>query len=276
MEEVKKPIHISIDEILREKAGSKARFIPRFVTSWLKRTVHEDEVNRFLAASSGLTGVPWLRECVKYLDMKVEVIGENNLPPENDVKRYTFVCNHPLGGPDGVAIGAEIGERYHDNIRYILNDILTKLPGLAPLSVPINKTGAQSRRTPFLVDEVFKSDYNILLFPAGLCSRRHNGVVRDLPWKKTFVTKSVTSHRDVVPMHFSGGNSNRFYRIARLCEVLHSPVNFAMIYLVDEMYKNTHKKFQLKIGKPIPWQTFDSQRTPAQWAAYVEDICYDL
>ena len=53
-------------------------------------------------------------------------------------------------------------------------------------------------------------------------------------------------------------------------------VNIAMLYLVDEMYKNAHKTFEVTIGKPIPWQTFDRSKKPAQWAQYVEDIVYTL
>ena len=41
---------IDIDKILADKAGSKANYVPSFVVSWLKRIVHQDEVNRFLNA----------------------------------------------------------------------------------------------------------------------------------------------------------------------------------------------------------------------------------
>lgn len=276
MLEAKQSSRVSVDGILRSKAGRKARYVPRFLVNWLKKIVHEEEINEYLSQTESLTGVPWLKETVKYLDMDVTVEGEENFPPDSDGLRYTFVCNHPLGGPDGIAVGWEIGRRYGGKVKYILNDILTNLPGLAPLCIPVNKTGAQSRRSPQLIDEGFKSSDNIVMFPAGLCSRRHKGVIRDLPWTKTFITKSVASHRDVVPMHFSGRNSDRFYRIARACEVLHSPVNLAMLFLADETYKNRHKSFTLKIGKPISWQTFDKSRTPAQWAKYVQDICYSL
>lgn len=266
---------VSVQGVLESKAGSKARYVPRFLVNYLRKIVHEDEVNEFLSAHSDIKGVEWLKACVKYLDMNIVIEGEENLPPAEQGP-YTFVSNHPLGGPDGIAIGAVLGDRYGEKIRYILNDILLFLPGLKPLSVPINKTGAQNRKSPQLVNECFESDDNVIMFPAGLCSRRHGGVIHDLPWKKTFITKSVANHRDIVPMHFSGRNSNRFYRIARACELLHSPVNFAMLYLCDETYRNRHKTFTLKVGKPIPWQTFDSKKTPAEWAAYVESICYNL
>ena len=124
------------------------------------------------------------------------------------------------------------------------------LPGLAPLCIPINKTGNQSRNFPAMVEAGFKSDHHMLMFPAGICSRKKNGVIRDIPWKKTFISKSVEYQRDVVPIHFSGENSKFFYRLANFSDK-HLSFNLAMLFLVDEMYKNVHKTFEVKIGKPI-------------------------
>lgn len=256
--------------------GSKAKFVPSPLVKWLKHIVHQDEVNKYLWDSRHLTGVEWLEDCMRYLDMTLEIVGKENLPDKDDGKLYTFVSNHPLGGEDGVALGAVIGRHYDGRFRYLVNDLLMNLPGLAPLCIPINKTGSQSRSFPAMVEAGFRSDNHMLMFPAGLCSRRINGEIRDLPWKKTFITKSVETHRDVVPIHFGGRNSGFFYTLANVCKALGIKFNIAMLFLVDEMYKNVHKSFRIAIGKPIPWQTFDKSRTPAQWAQYVQDEVYKL
>ena len=267
---------IDIDNILRDKMGSKAKYVPQPAVAWLKRIVHQDEVNKFLWESRDKTGVDWLEECVRYLDMTLEVEGIENLPPKDDGRLYTFVSNHPLGGQDGVALGAIIGRHYDGRFRYLVNDLLMNLPGLAPLCIPINKTGSQGRNFPQMVESGFQSDNHILMFPAGLCSRRKGGVIRDLAWKKTFVGKSVQYRRDVVPIHFGGRNSDFFYRLANFSDKYMKKVNIAMLFLADEMYKNVHKTFRVAIGKPIPWQTFDKSRTPAEWAQYVKDRVYEL
>lgn len=267
---------INIDKILHDKMGDKAKFVPRPLVSWLKRILHQDEVNCYLWESRHLTGTEWLEECVRYLDMTLEVVGSENLPDKDDGRLYTFVSNHPLGGADGVALGSIIGRHYDSKFRYLVNDILMNLPGLAPLCIPINKTGGQARSFPAMVKAGFESDNHILMYPAGLCSRRRNGEVRDLPWSKTFIVKSVQYQRDVVPIHFGGQNSDFFYKLANFSDKYVKKVNIAMIYLVDEMYKNVHKTFKVTIGKPIPWQTFDKSRTPAEWAQYVQDIVYQL
>lgn len=266
---------IDIDVILKEKMGPKAKFVPGVLVNWLKRIVHQDQVNAFLWESRDKTGVDWLEECVRYLDMTLEIEGKENLPDPNDGRLYTFVSNHPLGGEDGVALGAIIGRHYNGKFRYLVNDLLMNLPGLAPVCIPINKTGAQSRNFPAMVKAGFESENHMLMFPAGLCSRKLKGEIKDIPWTKTFISKSVEYHRDVVPIHFGGQNSDFFYRLANFSDKC-LPFNLAMMFLVDEMYKNVHKTFRVVIGKPIPWQTFDKSRNPIEWAQYVREKVYNL
>ena len=267
---------IDIDEIVRGKAGAKARFVPRFVLSWLKRIIHQNEVNEFILGEGDKQGMPWLDDCMEYLGTTLNVKGLENLPDDSDGRLFTFVSNHPLGGPDGVALGHLLGHRYGGRIKYLVNDLLMNLHGLAPFFVPINKTGKQSRNFPQLVEAVFNSPNHIIMFPAGLCSRRIGGQIHDLPWQKTFITKSVETQRDIVPIRFDGRNSDFFYRIANVGKRLGLKFNIAMLYLVDELYKNRGKTFDVTIGKPIPYSTFDKSRKPQEWAAYVEDIVYKL
>ena len=264
---------IDIDKVLREKAPKYYKYIPKFVVSYLKRIVHQEELNVFLRDSKDKVGVDFLKACLEFLDANIVVKGEENLPKEG---LYTFVSNHPLGGQDGVALGYILGSFYNGKVKYMVNDLLMNLQGLAPLCIPINKTGKQAKDFPRMVEAGFASDDQLIMFPAGLCSRRQNGVIRDLDWKKTFIVKSVQTHRDVVPIHFEGRNSNFFYNLANVCKFLGIKINIAMLYLADEMLKNRHKTFTVTIGKPISWQTFDKSKTPAEWAAYVKDIVYKL
>lgn len=267
---------IDIEKVLKGKLGSKARWVPGMAVNWLKRIAHEDQCNEFLWNARDLQGTPWLEACLKFLDTRLEVKGMENLPPKDDGRLYTFVSNHPMGGIDGVALGSIIGRQYDDRFRYLVNDLLMNLPGLAPLCIPINTTTKRSRAFPQIVEAGFKGDWHLLMFPAGLCSRKQNGQIRDLPWKKTFIAKSVETQRDVVPIHFGGRNSNFFYRLSNISDRWVKKVNIAMLFLVDEMFKNTGNTFPVTIGKPIPWQTFDQSKSPAEWAEYVKEQVYKL
>ena len=265
---------IDIDKVLREKAPKQAKYVPRFVVSYLKRIVHQEELNVFLREAKDKVGVDFLKASLDFLDAKLVVKGKENLP--EDGRLCTFVSNHPLGGQDGLALGYVLGTHYDGKVKYMVNDLLMNLHGLAPLCIPINKTGKQAKDFPRMVEAGFASDNQMIMVPAGLCSRRQGGVIRDVEWKKTFIVKSVQTHRDVVPIHFDGQNSNFFYNLANLCKALGIKFNIAMLYLADEMLKNRHKTFTITIGKPIPWQTFDKSKTPLQWAQYVKDIVYKL
>ncbi len=266
---------IDIDKVLREKAPDKAKYIPRFVVSYLKRIVHQDELNTFLTQIGDKQGVDFAKGALDFLNDKIVVKGEENLP--KDGRLYTFVSNHPMGGQDGLALGAVIGEHYQGKIKFLVNDLLMNLHGLAPFFIPINKTGKQAKDFPRKVEAGFASkEDQLIMFPAGICSRKQNGVIKDLPWKKTFVSKSVEYQRDVVPIYFDGRNSNFFYNLANVCKWLGIKFNIAMLYLADEMFRNKNKTFTVTIGKPIPWQTFDNTKTPNEWAQFVKEIVYKL
>lgn len=265
-------VEIDIERIIKARMGSKAKYVPRFVFSWLKDFIHQDFINTYLRR--GKVGVDFCKYAVEYLGVNLTVEGKENLPPK-DAGYYTFVSNHPLGAIDGVTLGMIIGEHYDGKVKYLVNDFLMNLKGLAPLCVPVNKVGNQARNLPEMVESMFSGEQHVIMFPAGLCSRRTKGVIHDLPWQKTFIVKSRKHKRDVVPIHFIAQNSSRFYTVANICKWFHLP-NFAMALLPDEMYRSQGKHFTVKIGKPIPWETFDKSKSAMEWAKYVEDITYSL
>ena len=264
---------IDIDAILASKAGKKARYVPSFLVSYLKKIVHQEELNGFLENEQDRYGVEFIEDFFRFFDNSFEVDGMENLPSEG---LCTFVSNHPLGALDGMGLGMILGKHYDEKIKYLVNDLLMNIPQLKSLFIPINKTGRQAKNLPRQVDEAFRSDNHILMFPAGICSRRQNGVIRDLEWKKTFITKSIQTQRDIVPIHFEGRNSDFFYNLANVNKMLGIKFNIAMLYLADEMFKNRGKNFKVTIGKPISWQTFDNSKRPGEWAQYVQDVVYSL
>lgn len=266
-------IQIDIDAILAAKAGKKARFVPRFLVSYLKKIVHQDEVNEFLRINHDKRDLAFIDEFMKYFNNSFDIKGLENLPNDG---RFTFVSNHPLGAQDGLGLAYILGRKYEGRIKLLVNDLLMNIPHISSFWVPINKTGKQARNFPQQVNAAFESDNNIVMFPAGICSRKRGGVIRDLEWKKTFITKSIQTQRDIIPIHFEGQNSEFFYRLANINKMLGLKFNIAMLYLSDEMFKNRNKTFKVTIGKPIPWQTFDNSKKPAEWAQYVKELVYTL
>ena len=264
---------IDIKQVLRQKAPSAARKIPGFMVDYLIRTVHQDELNEILRRYHDKDGVAFMQELIGYFDLNLELVNEENIPAEG---RYIFASNHPLGGLDGICLSAIIGGRFDGKIRYLVNDLLLYLSNLRSIFVPINKHGAQGKKNAELIERAYASDNQIITFPAGLCSRKQNGKIQDTEWKKSFIQKAVEYRRDIVPVFFEGRNSNFFYCLANMRKALGIKMNYEMIYLPDEMFKSKHKTYSIHFGKPIPWQTFDSSRKPAEWAEWVKEIVYNL
>jgi len=260
------PYTIDVGEIFRNKLGANT---PEWLIRLGRKLLHEDFLNTVFSA--GYTGVDFTEYALKYMHVTLQVEGMEKVPAEG---RFTVASNHPLGGNDALAIVTLFGRKWGgDNIRIQVNDFLMALKQLSGIFVPVNKMGSQSRNLAEMTDAIYRSEAQILQFPAGKCARRIHGKIQDPEWKKSFITKSVEYHRDIIPMHFYGRNSWRFYFVDWIGKItgINKKFPLAMALLVDEMYRAQGSTYRIVIGDPIPWQTFDHSRKPAGWAAWVKD-----
>jgi hypothetical protein len=263
---------IDVEEVLYSKNPSLKKTIPAFVVNYLKRIVHQDELNEFLKQYGHLKNAELIYSGLQHFKIKYIVSGNENIPSEG---RYIFVSNHPLGGLDGLVFIYELS-KYFRNIKFPVNDILTNIENLNGIFLPINKHGSQGKEAARLIEESYASDCQILYFPAGLCSRKKRGIIKDLTWHKNFITKSITHKRDIVPAYFSGRNSDFFYNLSNLRNFFGIKANIEMLYLADEMFKQKDKEICLVFGQKIPWETFDKSQSPLKWAEWVREKVYNL
>ncbi|GHT60834.1 glycerol acyltransferase [Bacteroidia bacterium] len=270
--EESKFFHIDVQEIIDTKAPKTAKKIPKFVVKGLAKLINQEGVNEFLKYNGDAQGVDFMNNAVKYFDIKLQVVGENNLPDIGT--KCIFASNHPLGGMDGVCLSAYLGNRYNGQIKYLVNDILYFLKPLRNIFVPVNKHGAQNRSAARILNEVLNSGDQIITFPAGLCSRKNKDVICDLEWKKMFIVKAIEHKRDIVPVYFEGENSNWFYNLANIRKKAGIKFNLEMLLLPRELFRAKGSTFTIYFGERIPWQTFDSSKSPQQWADWVKQIVY--
>ncbi|MEZ5195407.1 MAG: 1-acyl-sn-glycerol-3-phosphate acyltransferase [Bacteroidales bacterium] len=262
---------IDVERVFREKSPGLARWIPGFVFSYLRRVVHESWINNFLYENRNIEGLPFVDAIISGFGANVVVKGLENIPTEG---RCILASNHPLGGLDGVALMQAVGKRRSDII-FPVNDILTNLPNLQVLFIPINKHGSNSENIQ-IIQNTFESDKMVLYFPAGLVSRKQKGKIEDLAWKKTFIAKSVQYKRDVIPIFIKGQNSTFFYNLANFRKKLGIKANIEMLYLVDEMFKYKNKTIEIIIGQPIPYKTFDKRHNFTEWADLLKRHVYNI
>ena len=261
-------IRIDIDQVIREKAPDK--HIPRFIVSYLKKIIHQDEMNSFLEVHGNERDYEFIGHVVNdLLQCSAVIEEEENIP--TDGEPLLFVSNHPLGGLDGMLNAMLLHSVRQGELKVVVTDFLMYMRPLAGLFVPVNKTGEQSREYARRQLEMWESDADVLSFPSGTCARKIGGKVTELPWKKSFVQKARQYHRDIVPIHFEGRNSDFFYNLALWRTRLGIKTNIERLYLVDEMFRSKGKRYKIRIGKPIPWQSLDNTRTPQQWADLIRE-----
>jgi 1-acyl-sn-glycerol-3-phosphate acyltransferase len=263
---------IDVEKVLYSKNPGLRRIIPKFIVNYLKRIVHQEDLNIFLENSGHLKDGELIEAGLNYFGIKARVLGTENIPQEG---RYIFVSNHPLGGLDGLVFIHEVSKIYPD-VKFPVNDILTNIENLSGIFLPVNKHGPQGKEAARRLEEAYASDSQILYFPAGLCSRKKRGIIKDLQWHKSFITKSIQHHRDVIPAFFSGRNSNFFYNLSNFRKLFGIKLNIEMLYLADEMFRQKGKEIHLVFGKVLPWQTFDKSRSAIEWADWVNAKSYDL
>ncbi len=265
---LEEPPFLNLRTIIAAKDPILAKRIPLFMLNYLNRIVHVDEINHFLSIYPDKTGSEFVEAALNFLQISYQQTGLEKLSAQH---RYLFVSNHPLGGLDGLTLMHCTGKKF-EKIYFLANDILCNLPTLREIFLPVNKHGAQNPEYLAELHSAYASDAQIFTFPAGLCSRKKNGKIQDLKWHSHFIKSAVRFRRDVVPIRFSGRNSDFFYRLAKLRAMLRINTNIEMLYLVDEMFMQKNSQFTIQFGEPIPYATFDRSRKPEDWALYVRKI----
>jgi putative hemolysin len=263
---------IDVKSVIAAKNPKLLKIVPCFIIRWVERIIHQDEMNRFYIPRQTLPSIEFAQDAVQMFEPEIILINEENIPKTG---RYIMVSNHPLGGLDGITLISIVG-RYRSDIKVPVNDLLLYVKPLRNVFVPISKVGKNSRDNIRQLDVAFESDNLIIYFPAGLCSRRHNGIIHDPEWKKTIIAKARETHRDIIPVHFAGRNSDWFYNLSNFRKKIGIKTNIEMLYLVDEMYRQRGKSFTITFGNSIPYSTFDKSKTDKEWALWLQDLVYKL
>lgn len=272
MEESKTKKFIDIEAIIREKNPRLFKFLPRFVLSWIKKKVHQDFVNAGIEMYKNEYEHDFNDAAIKYLGAKVSWEGLENIPKEGGV---IIASNHPLGGLDGLSLIRAVSNVRKD-VRFLVNDILLKLVNYRSLFVGVNKVGKTSADSLKVVDEVYSSEHVLLIFPAGMVSRKQQGVIKDLEWKKSFVAQAIKHKRNIVPVFIDGRNSGFFYNFALWRKRLGIKGNIEMFFLADEMVKQNNKTIHVKFGKAFSYEVFDKRHSHRDWAQLVKAYVYEL
>lgn len=264
--------YIDIEKIFKEKNPGAYKWTPKFLINYIKRVVHEDDVNRFENEHHEKFEFEYLDAALKEVSAKITFSGLEHVPRSG---ACIIASNHPLGGIDGMALLQIVGTVRKD-LSFLVNDILTQLVNFGKLFVPVNKVGATSGQNLRRIDEVYASDGVTMIFPAGLVSRKIDGKIQDLKWNRSFIKKAVQYNQPVVPVLVNGKLSPFFYRFSNFRKAIGIKANIEMLYLVNELYKLRNNATHIIFGKPVPAAVFDKSRSADEWAEAMRQYVYEL
>ncbi|PKR80358.1 glycerol acyltransferase [Brumimicrobium salinarum] len=263
---------IDVKQVIHDKNPNLLRFMPGFVVRYLQRILHEDDVNDFIQEHKNDSPIEFCLSVMKKFNIELEYEGLENVPTEGGA---ILTMNHPLGGMDAMALVAVLHKKRSD-LKFVVNDVLMHLENLQPIFVGVNKHAKNAAASLRKVDETFAGDELLCIFPAGLVSRKTNGKVEDLKWKKTFVTRSIKYKKTIVPIYIDGALTNFFYNLYSFRKKLGIKANIEMLYLVNELYKQHNKKIKIKFGEPLNAAEFDKSKSHQEWAQHVKEKVYEL
>ena len=263
---------IDISKVIALKSPFLYKLIPNFLLKKLKSIIREKEINFILQKLSDKKNLDFVRGGIKELGVSSISNGFENLPTN---KRAIVVANHPLGGLDGVAMINELG-KYRKDIKFLVNDILTELKPFKEYFIPINKHGLNSRENILRLEKLFQSNQCIVLFPAGLVSRKNNEKIEDLEWRKTFISKAKKYNTSIFPVFVEGFNSKKFYKVAYWRQKLRIKINLEMFLLPNEMFLQKGKTIKFTMGQPVNPKLFSNSKTDLEWAQLIKKFVYQI
>lgn len=263
---------LDIDKVLKEKANKTYKFIPKFIINKIKQIVHQDEMNEFVKQNQHYFGQDFLRQLLKRFNLTIKYDGIEKIPKNSN---YVFAANHPLGGLDGVAL-LHFLYNFFGETKAIVNDLLLYVENLKTVFVGVNVFGKFSKNQIEKVEDLYESNTNILVFPAGIVSRKIKGVIQDLEWRKSFLTKAIQHKKNIVPVNIIARNSNFFYNFANFRKKIGLKINLELFYLPDEMFKFSNKTIVFQFGEPISYNLFTKENKIDFWVNYIRTKSEEL
>ena len=263
---------IDVRKIIQSKNSTLYRWMPKFIIRYLERILHQKEINKFLIDNKDVYNIEFCEQVIKLLNVQIDFIGLEKIPKTGKI---VLAMNHPLGGMDAMALASAL-KGHREDLKFIVNDILLNLKNLNGIFIGVDKHGKNSLSKREQLANLFSMDEAVCIFPAGLVSRKINGEVMDLEWKKTFITMSKKHQRTIIPIYIDGKLSNFFYRLSNFRKKIGIKANIEMLYLSNEFFKLQGKHIRIIVGEPIPFDSLPQELNERKQAFWVKDKVYEL
>ena len=218
---------------------------------------YESRFQRFAEDYPHLRGFDFIDQVLRYFDFDLR-LTESERARIPSTGRVVIAANHPIGSLDGLAL-LHLVRSVRPDVKVVANDLLTAIEPLHPVLLPVVNMGGGTARTALLaIKEHLKQEGALIIFPAGEVSRLGAKGVRDCEWQSGFIKLATSTRAPILPVFVAGRNSLFFYSLSMLARPL------STIWLVREMFKQSHNTVDARIGRPVTHDVYSSTGFSAQ------------
>jgi putative hemolysin len=172
--------------------------------------------------------------------------------------------NHPFGILDG-AILASLLTRIRPDVRFLANSILTVVPDLHDLIIPVDFRARSNARAMRDAVQHLENGGMLVIFPAGEVShfRWRARAVTDAEWNPAAARLATIGGAPVVPMYISGANGTGFH----VAGMAHPALRTAL--LIRELLNKRGRRVEVHAGSPIAAEKLAAMATPREQVDYL-------
>lgn len=244
---------LNIEQTLGQKFPSfeqRSPWIKKPALSFLRKLLHEQEVNQFLDNHQDIEGFDFIDRVFDYFNFSYAVphLDRRNIPASG---RVIIVANHPLGALDGLALLKLVGEVRRD-VKIIVNDVLMDFKAIDRLLLPVDNLNKSTQKSSINnILQCLNDDQAVIIFPAGEVSRIRPNGVRDGKWAAGFLSFARKTRSPILPIYVAARNSSLFYSSS----MLYKPLSGML--LAHEMFNKNSTTISFRVGAPIAYQTIE-------------------
>ena len=240
---------VDLQSLVRKHAPPIVKNLPESVRirfeQYLRRTLHIARIENFIRQHGTFKGFDLIDEMLEEADISF-LVSSRELERIPSFGSVVCVCNHPLGGLDGLIALRAIGTVRSDVV-VVANEFLGALPGLRQFLLPVDVFGGKARRDQIAaISRALEEEKAVVFFPAGEVARGTLRGVRDGRWNKGAVRLAQAHAAPILPLHMEGRNSLWFYILSVLSKKL------STLLLPRELFLQKGKSIRVRIGELIP------------------------
>jgi putative hemolysin len=254
---------IDIRQVLETRYPTLFQQHRRFATTlvrFLGYLFYQARFRQFAQDYPHLRGFDFVDETLRYFDFTLRIRDRERarIPASG---RVVIAANHPIGSLDGLAL-LSLVRQVRPDVKVVANDLLSAVTPLEPVLLPVtNMGGSTPRKNLKRIREHLEHDGALIIFPAGEVSRFGVKGVKDGAWHSGFVKIADAARAPILPVYVAGRNSLFFYSLSFLAKPL------STLWLVREMFKQSHNTVDARVGRPIPWEHYGTLDVSAEQKA---------